>query len=159
MPTLVGREHAAFHRADGEGDARWWMGSLAVIKATAQETGSFALVEVLEAEVEAPRHVHHREDETFFVLEGEVEFRIGDQVLSARPGSMVFGPRDVPHSYRVTRGPARMLFMFTPGGFEQLLLATSVPALERRLPTEAEDTTDYEALPSIVTRFGCELLA
>ena len=59
-----------FGLKEGEGEARWWMGGLATIKATGKETdGSYTLVEVLEPEGEQPFHVHHREDEGFWVLE------------------------------------------------------------------------------------------
>jgi len=154
--TTVTRPFVA-HR--GEGVARWWMGSLAVIKATSHDTGGrFALVEIHENEGETPLHVHYNEDETFWIIEGEIEFEVGGERIEARPGSMVFGPRGIPHRYTVKRGPAKMLFLFTPGGFEDLLLATSEPASELRIPAEGEAMPDFEALPGIVRRFGCELL-
>lgn len=150
---------AAFARHAGEGEDRWWLGSLATIKATGRETGGqFCLVEVQENEGETPLHVHHREDETFLVLEGEVEFEVGGTTIAARPGTVLFGPRGIPHRYTVRRGPARMMFLFTPAGFEDLLRATSEPAPERRIPREGEGMPDFETLPATVQRFGCELL-
>ncbi|MER8482061.1 quercetin 2,3-dioxygenase [Mesorhizobium sp. M1322] len=142
-----------------EGEARWWLGSLAVIKATATQTaGQFTLVEVLENEGEAPLHVHHREDESFQVMEGEIEFEIGGSKIMAGPGSFLFAPRDVPHRYTVKRGPARMLFLFTPAGFEELVRATSVPADDWRIPPAGEGMPDMEIFPDVVRRYGCELL-
>jgi hypothetical protein len=87
---------------EGEGEARWWLGGLATIKATSKETdGLYTLVEVLEPEGEAPLHVHHREDEAFWVLDGEVTFRIGDErPLQARSSS---GPGMYPTPSRCTR--------------------------------------------------------
>lgn len=150
---------AAFARQADEGEARWWLGSLATIKATGAETGGrFCLVEVRENEGETPLHVHQREDETFVVLEGEVDFEVGGRPIPAGPGTVLFGPRGVPHRYVVRRGPARMLFLFTPAGFEDLLRATSDPAPERRIPREGEGMPDFDALPGTVRRFGCELL-
>jgi mannose-6-phosphate isomerase-like protein (cupin superfamily) len=155
----IDRRAEAFSRSPAQGEARWWFGGLAVIKATAADTGGqLTLVEVTENEGEAPLHVHHREDEAFWILDGEVEFRIGDTTVEAGPGSFVFGPRGVPHSYVVRRGPARMLFLFTPGGFENLLRATSVPAAENRIPIGEEGMPDMEALPELARRYGCELL-
>jgi quercetin dioxygenase-like cupin family protein len=143
-----------------EGEARWWMGSLAIIKATSHHTaGQFALVEVIENEGETPLHVHYREDETFWVLDGRVEFELDGQTIEAGPGTMLFGPRGVPHRYIVRKGPARMLFLFTPGGFEGLLRATSAPAAERRIPYDHEGVPDFEALPALAKQFGCEMLA
>ena len=145
--------------AQGEGEARWWLGSLAIIKATAQSTGGqFTLVEVLEDEGETPLHVHHREDEAFWILEGRIEFVVGEKTVLAGPGDFLLAPRDVPHRYTVKHGPARMLFLFTPAGFEEMILATSDPATERRLPGPDEGVPDFDALPNVVQRYGCELL-
>jgi quercetin dioxygenase-like cupin family protein len=156
----VGRSVArAFCSHALEGEAHWWLGSLAVIKATAAQTaGQFTLVEVLENEGEAPLHVHHREDESFQVMEGEIEFEIGDTKILAGPGSFLFAPRDVPHRYTVKRGPARMLFLYTPAGFEELVRATSVPADDWRIPSAGEGMPDMEIFPDVVRRYGCELL-
>ena len=149
-----------FARHRDQGEARWWLGSLAVIKATSQETGGqFSLVEVTENEGETPLHVHHNEDETFWVLEGDLVFEVGDDTIEAGPGTMLFGPRGVPHRYSVRRGPARLLFLFTPGGFEDMLRATSEPAGEWRIPTAEEGLPDFETLPALARRYGCELLA
>ncbi|MEQ1942528.1 quercetin 2,3-dioxygenase [Mesorhizobium sp. VNQ89] len=150
----------AFALGAEEGEARWWMGSLAVIKATAAQTGGqFTLVEVTENEGETPLHVHHREDETFIVLQGEVEFEVGEKSIVAGPGAVVFGPRSVPHRYVVRRGPAKMLFLLTPGGFEGLLRETSEPTTALRIPGQGEAEPDFEALPAIAERYDCELLA
>ena len=69
-----------------EGEARWWLGALAIIKATAADTrGSLTILEVTDPPgVKAPMHVHHREDEAFWVLEGEVTFEVGGKTIEAR---------------------------------------------------------------------------
>ncbi len=100
----------AYGLEEGEGEARWWLGvSLATIKATGRETGGrYTLVEVLEPEgAEAPLHVHHNEDEAFWVLEGELTFEVGEETIKATPGTFLFGARDVPTATpwsRVRRG-------------------------------------------------------
>lgn len=158
-PEMQASESLPFVRHEREGEARWWLASLAVIKASSRDTdGQFCLVEILENEGETPLHVHHNEDETFWVLEGEIDFEVGGQTVNAGPGTMLFGPRGIPHRYTVRRGPSRMLFLFTPGGFEELLVATSDPAAEMRIPTGDEGMPDLEALPVVVQRYGCELL-
>jgi len=113
-----------------EGEARWWLGALAVIKATAADTGGhLTVVDVTDPPgVEAPLHVHHREDEAFWVLEGDVTFEVGGKTIEASAGDFVFGPRDIPHRYKVGDAGSRMLFILTPGGFEDLVRATSDPA-------------------------------
>ena len=152
---MTGREVSeglrAFARHAGEGEARWWLGSLSVILAGSRETGGqFALIDVTDPECAAPLHIHHREDEAFIVLEGEIEFTIGGQKIDAGPGSIVFGPRGVPHSYVVRKGPSRTLFLFTPGGFEEAVIATSEPARERRLPAERRRLAGYGHAPERV---------
>ncbi len=150
---------AAFSLAADSGERRWWLGSLATIKASSEQTGGqFALIEIQENESETPLHVHHREDEAFWVIEGDIQFEVGGKTIEAGPGSFLFGPRGVPHRYKVRKGPARMLYLFTPGGFENLLRATSEPAAEARLPREGEGVPDDDKLLEIVKRYGCEIL-
>ena len=145
-----------------EGEARWWFGGLATIKATKEQTGGhYTLVEVLNAEGEGPLHVHHREDEGFWILEGELTFEVGGERIKAGPGSFVFGPKDVPHRYTVESGPARLLYILSPGGFEELVYATSVPAGERTLPPAPEDPpseAEMEQLRALSRQYGGELL-
>jgi quercetin dioxygenase-like cupin family protein len=142
------------------GEARWWGEGLAVIKATGADTGArIAIIEVTEPPgAVAPRHVHHKEDEGFWVLEGEVIFDVGGTTVVARAGDYAFGPRDVPHSYRVGPDGCRMLFIVTPAGFEDLVRLISVPAESRSLPPSPQappDTADFTAL---VAGYGCEIL-
>ena len=153
-----------FGLEEREGDARWWLGvTLATIKATGKETdGRYTLVEVLEPDsVEAPLHVHHKEDEAFWILEGELTFQIGEETIKASPGSFLFGPKDVPHRYTVDSGPARMLFLLSPAGFEELIYATSEPAQELTLPPPPEgppSEAEMEQIGALVRQYGCEIL-
>jgi quercetin dioxygenase-like cupin family protein len=145
----------------GEGEARWWFGALAEIKATAADTGGLmSIVEVTEPPgAQAPLHVHHRDDEGFWVLEGEVSFEVGGETIEAGAGDYVFGPRDIPHRFTVGPQGCRMLFVLVPGGFEDLVRATSEPAPSRTLPPPAEPTPDeVERLKAIVKGLGYELL-
>lgn len=67
----------------------------------------------------APLHIHYKEDETFYVLEGEVLFQVGDERHTLRAGDTVFLPRNIPHTYLVLSEQAKMLFMTTPGGISE----------------------------------------
>lgn len=152
-----------YHLKGNEGEARWWMGSLAIIKASGKETdGRYTLVEVTDHEGgETPLHVHHNEDEGFWVLEGSLTFEVGGQTIQAGPGCFLFGPRDVPHRYRVDKGPARLLFILSPAGFEGFIRDTSEPAPALTLPplSEAQPSPeDLEQLMPIVRQYGCEIL-
>jgi quercetin dioxygenase-like cupin family protein len=143
-----------------EGEARWWLGALAVIKATAADTGGqLTVVEVTDPPgVEAPMHVHHREDEAFWVLDGDIRFEIGGEVVEAGPGDFVFGPRDVPHGYSVGDTGARMLFILTPGGFEGLIRATSDPAGSWTLPPADHPMPDEEQMVTAQAAAGCAVV-
>lgn len=141
--------------------ARWWLGGLADIKLRARDTGGLlTIIEVTEPpDADAPLHVHHREDETFWVLEGEVAFEVGGATFPAGPGDCVLGPRDVPHRYKVGPSGCRMLFILTPGGFEELVERTSEPAKRRTLPPPPEEEPDFEAVARIFAAYGGELVA
>jgi quercetin dioxygenase-like cupin family protein len=146
-----------------EGEARWWFGSLAEFKATAADTGGLmSIVEVTEHPgAEAPLHVHHRDDEGFWVLEGDVTFEVGDTAVQASAGDYVFGPRGIPHRYTVGDRGCRMLFILVPGGIEDVIRATSEPAAGRTLPPppDAEPTSEeLERVKAIVKEHGYELL-
>ncbi|MDQ3758800.1 MAG: quercetin 2,3-dioxygenase [Actinomycetota bacterium] len=143
-----------------EGEARWWFGSLAVIKATAADTGGqMTVVEVTEPPgAEAPLHVHHNEDEAFWVLDGEVTFHVGDTTIEASAGDYAFGPRNIPHRFTVGDSGCRMLFILTPGGFEDLVMATSEPAASRTLPPPPDAEPDMARIKATVAAHGNELL-
>ena len=142
----------------GAGDARWWFGQLATVKAAAADTGgAYTLVEIAVGPgYAAPLHVHHREDEGFWMLDGHATFEVGDETFEALAGTYLFGPRDVPHRWTAGRDGARMLYLFTPGGFEELIDAMSVPA--QALTPPPPELAPPENFVEIATRFGVELL-
>ncbi len=147
----------------GEGEARWWFGGLAEIKATAADTGGLmSIIEVTEPPgIEAPLHVHYRDDEGFWILEGDVTFEVGDMTIEASAGDYVFGPRDIPHRYTVGEQGCRMLFIMVPGGLENVLRATSEPAASRTIPPPAEEEPspeEMERLKAIIKEHGYEFL-
>jgi quercetin dioxygenase-like cupin family protein len=146
--------------ASDAGEARWWFAALAVIKARAADTGGLmTIIEVTEAPgAQAPLHVHHGEDEAFWIIEGSATFIVGDATIEARAGDYLFGPRDVPHRYSVGDAGCKMLFICTPGGFEDLVIAMSQPAGARTLPPPATEMPDWERVAAIATAHGCELL-
>jgi len=143
-----------------EGEARWWLGSLAVLKATAADTGgALTIVEVTERPGAAqPLHVHHRDHEAFWILEGAVTFEVDGATIEARTGDYAFGPRGIPHRYTVGASGCRMLFIMTPGGFEGLVVAMSEPATSRTLPPPATEEPDWARVAAIAQAHGCELL-
>ncbi len=152
-----------FAYAPGEGEALWWIGMLATIKATAEQTGGqYTLVEILAPEgFASPLHVHHQEDEGFWILEGEMTFYVGDQTIKAQPGSFLFGPQEVPHAFRVDSGPARLLFVLSPAGFEDLVREMGEPARELTIPPQPEappNEAQMQQMAAIAARHGNEIL-
>ena len=83
---------------------------------------------------------------------------VGDAVIEAAPGDYAWGPRDVPHRYEVGPEGCRMLFICTPGGFEDLVREMSVPAGRRTLPPPSAEPPDMELVAAVAVAHGCELL-
>ena len=143
-----------------EGEARWWLASLAVIKVTAAETGGLmSMIEITEAPgAEAPWHIHHREDEGFWILEGSATFQVGDATIEASVGDYLLGPRGIPHRYTVGAEGCRMLYLMTPGGGEDLIIGMSVSAASRTLPPPSDEEPDWDHVAAVAAANGCELL-
>jgi quercetin dioxygenase-like cupin family protein len=145
-----------------EGEAYWFFGNLAVIKTTADETaGQLTIVEITAPPgLEVPLHVHRRDDEGFWILEGDVTFEVGGNVIEAHAGDYLFGPRDIPHRYMVGNDGCRMLFITVPGGLEDLIRDTSEPAPSRSLPPPPDppDPAEMERLSALVAKRGYEFV-
>jgi quercetin dioxygenase-like cupin family protein len=93
----------------------------------------FALTEVIAPSGDMPPlHVHRRDDETLYVLDGELTLYVGDDVIAAGPGVCVHAPRNVAHTYEVTSaGSARWLIVSSPAGFETLIERMGTMPAER----------------------------
>jgi quercetin dioxygenase-like cupin family protein len=135
----------------GEGEAYWFFGGLTTIKATAGETaGRVAVSENLAPRGSgSPLHVHHREDEWFYVLEGELTFWVAGEVIQAPAGSFVYGPRDIPHTFVVSSDQARYLLVVEPAGFEEFVRTLGEPAPRLEIPPPA-DPPGPEAMEAIM---------
>lgn len=144
----------------GQGEARWWLGALAEIKVTGEDTdGQLTIVEITEPPGgDAPLHVHHREDEGFWILEGEITLYVGDETIEVKAGDFAWGPRDIPHRYTAGPNGCRMLFLFAPAGLEGLVREMSVPAESRTVPPATDEEPDMEMVARVAERYGCELL-
>lgn len=120
----------------GDGEVVWFTNYRMTLKATAETTGgAFGLVEAL-APVGSgpPLHVHEHEDEAFWILDGTLVVRCGGETFEAGPGSFTFLPRGISHTFAVTAGPARILSICTPGGFERFFVDAGRPAETDGLP-------------------------
>lgn len=144
-----------------EGEKLSFFGSLTWIKATGEQTGGvLALIEhVVPPGAGSPWHVHHNEDECFYVLEGELLFIVGEeqQRITGGPGTYVFGPRDVPHGFRNdSSAPTRILLETTPAGFDQFVLALAELAPTSGFAPAAPP--DMEKLMAEAARANIEIL-
>jgi uncharacterized protein (TIGR02246 family) len=109
----------------------YFLGLPTILRATGQTTnGAFGLVEnLMPPGFASPYHTHHLEDEAFYVLEGEMAFVCDGNWTLAGPGTYVFGPRNLPHGFKVLgAAPARLLLLCSPGGFDQFVVEMSEPA-------------------------------
>ena len=107
----------------------YFLGFPTRLRATRETTnGAFGLVEswMMPPGFASPYHTHRVEDEAFYLLEGQMAFVCGGEWTVAGPGTFVFGPRNIPHGFKVVGdAPARLLLLCTPGGFEQFVLELS----------------------------------
>ena len=136
----------------GAGEAHAFLGGRLSIKATAQQTeGRFAAVEFWGPKAfGSPVHVHSNDDEFFIVLDGDVRFRLGDEVTDAGPGSIIYGPRQVPHAFTMNSEEARVLLFFGPAGVEGFFRDAS--AYVATVP--AGEPPDPGSLAEIAARYG-----
>lgn len=148
-----------YHVAAGEGLADvWWKGGRMTVKAGGAETGNaFAQVETDDPRGTAtPLHVHRNEDESFYLVEGEITVLVGDERIDLAAGGYAFAPRGVPHAYVVRSERARMLTTLSPAGLEELFVALGAPVGEGEPREEAMPPMDE--LIRLFAGYGCEIL-
>ena len=148
----------ALRKEDGE--ALWFLGILATIKASAETTeGRVAVIEHLAPQgAGSPLHVHRNEDEWFYVTEGELTFWVGGRVIEAPAGSFVYGPRGIPHTFTVTSPQARFLLVVEPAGFEGFMRSLSEPAESLTLPPTGNPPPAPERMLALAVEYGIEIL-
>jgi quercetin dioxygenase-like cupin family protein len=148
----------AYTLGPGEGNARWVMGEVSTIKATAAQTGGlFGLKESREWRGGgAPLHVHDREDEACYVLEGELTFFVGDEIIPASAGTWLYLPRRIAHSVRVDSDEARTLWLIVPGGFESFFIESFPSAIEGGGPPG--EPPDLGRISEDAARYGVTIL-
>ena len=144
----------------GEGEALWFFGGLTTIKASGEQTsGRVAVTENLAPRGSgSPLHVHHREDEWFYVLEGELTLWVGGETIVAPAGAFVYGPQGVPHTFVVSSERARFLLVVDPAGFEGFTRALAEPAERLEIPPAADGAPDLERVISVAATFGIDII-
>lgn len=144
----------------GEGEALWFLGTLATVKASTESTaGRVAVIEHLAPRGSgSPLHVHRNEDEWFYVCDGELTFWVGGQVIVAPVGSFVYGPRDIPHTFLVSSEQARFLLVTEPAGLERFMRTLAEPATQLAIPPAATEPPDVEGMARVAAQYGIEIL-
>jgi quercetin dioxygenase-like cupin family protein len=121
-PTAPGEGRTntvAFVPADA-GETYWVMGALFTYLVTGAESGGsyFTLIVDIGPELGPPPHIHHMEDEQFYVLDGQLTYTVGDQTFQVNTGDFIHIPRGTVHSFKNGPKPSRLLATFAPAGIE-----------------------------------------
>jgi mannose-6-phosphate isomerase-like protein (cupin superfamily) len=158
----VQMRHSDTHLRPEEGRSVWVLGTqLMTYKVTAEQTGgAYSLFEgLVPAHDGTPPHIHHREDECFYVLEGEFEFLKGDDTVTVGAGSLIYVPKGVLHAFRnVGEGPGRLLNSQTPGGLhERFFEEISEEATDKSTPPAPQEPPDFERVAAIAAKYGTEI--
>ena len=128
--------------------------------ATGEDTnGKYALIEALVGPGGGPPpHVHSREEEGFYILEGEIAFTIDGKRVVATPGMFANMPVGTPHSFKnETNKPAKMLATVAPAGLEKMFMEIAVPLAEGATTALPPTKEDIEKLLAIAPRYGIEI--
>ena len=143
----------AITRGPGEGKGVWVPGHQVLCKANGDETGgAYSLLEALMTGEGPPQHIHKAEDEAFYVLEGEVTVRRGDETIQAPTGAFVLIPRGTSHTFWSTGStPAKVLAIFSPPGFEEYFIETGDP------DKEPETNVYIEKAMAVAEKYNLEI--
>ena len=157
METELG---AAMHVTLDEGRSLHLSGDTYTFKALGEDTGGSLVL--LEARVPPlggpPPHIHHAEDEFFWLLEGELEFLTNGRTFTANAGSFVYVPKGTTHCFKnVGTQTTRMLAAFTPAGIEGMFFEVGRPATEGSSPAPP-DQEEIEKLLAAAPRYDVEIL-
>jgi mannose-6-phosphate isomerase-like protein (cupin superfamily) len=128
----------AFKRAPSIDMSTWYKGILITSLATERDTGgAFEFVVTrMKKGTEPPPHVHEREDETFYVLEGMIDIYVGDECFHASAGECIFLPKRKAHAFKIRSPEIHMLVFMTPGGFMKASATMAIPAQSLDIPPD-----------------------
>jgi quercetin dioxygenase-like cupin family protein len=158
MPTETPTKPYEISAGEGLADVWWKTGRVAIKTSGAETGGRFSQAEVSDPRGTAPpMHVHHQEDETFYVLEGQVAVFIDDGRIEISAGDYAFVPRGTPHSYLVRSERARMLVTFSPAGFEGVFVELGIAADCSEPPVDPVMPSPEEFARRLAP-YGCEIV-
>lgn len=141
----------------GQATSSWVLGDLYTFKTVSQDTnGSYSLMEmVVYSQTGSPLHRHSREDESFLVQSGEVQFQLDGQTLVATPGTFIYSPRGQRHLFtNLSSQPARVLCWVTPAGLEQFFMEIGTPADDPTAPPPPVTDADIQKTIALAPQYG-----
>jgi quercetin dioxygenase-like cupin family protein len=143
-----------------DGEALWFNGALGILKATAAQTdGRFAAFELRPPKgFGAPLHSHEKDYEFFIVLAGDFRLRYDDNIVEAKPGSLVYTPPGVGHSFTADSNDAKLLLVFGPAGPEEFFREVATKARALTLPPVGEPVPSRDEIAEIMKRHGQTIL-
>ena len=155
LPAVPGS--APFIHGVDTAPAYWWLNILWIVLASGEDTGGrYSLMEEwLPKGAGAPPHKHTWSDETYYILEGEFTFLIGEEIRTARQGDYVMVPRNTRQAFRVDSETAKFLNGYTPAGHELSVEELALPAPERVIPPKGATPTP-RLTPEQMRRYGLE---
>jgi quercetin dioxygenase-like cupin family protein len=145
----------------GQGPDYSLAGNLVSILAGEETTGgAYGMIEaIVPPGVGAPMHIHHREDEGFHILDGELDFQLDGVRIAGVTGSCLHLPRGVSHGYinRAAR-PARVICIYAPGGCEGFFVEGGEVVDDVGLAIAAPRPPDAARVAAVASRYGLEIL-
>ena len=144
-----------------QGSSYWVLGDLYTLKATGEQTGqAYALVEILvQPHNGTPPHIHSREDEAFYIQEGEVEFQLETQTIVATAGTFLHSPKGQLHRYtNIGSKPAKMLCWVIPAGLEKFFAQVGVPVANQAVQPPEVTPADIEKVMATAPNYGLEII-
>ncbi len=145
----------------GQGSSYWVLGDLYTFKTVSKDTnGTYALMEmIVYPQTGSPLHVHSREDESFLVQSGEIQFQIDGQTLVATPGTFIYSPKGQRHLFaNLNDQPATVLCWITPAGLEQFFMEIGTPADDPTAPPPSVTDADIQKTIALAPQYGLTIL-
>lgn len=146
----------------GQGTSFSIVGDIVILKAVSEDTnGQYTLFELqVDPDVGPPPHIHHREDEAFYIQEGELEFKLGSQTVIATPGTFLYSPQGHMHTFtNKTNQRAKMLVWCMPAGIEKFFAEVGVPVDDLDKPSRPATPDAIDRVLAAAPKYGIEFLA
>ncbi len=158
---MMADHRSAVHTAAGTGKALWGPGDMYTFLITGEQSGGafFAMEALAPPGGGPPPHIHRREDETFYVLEGECNIQVGDKTSPAFPGDFIFVPRGIVHCFKnESARMVRMILTYVPAGIEKFFEEVFEPVHDRSATPPPTTQELIDRLLAAAPRYGLEFV-